>query len=439
MALAGVSRLSFQEAEAVEGSCHNLWRFDVIHAVRPPTPRTLHKCEKIFIAESNLIERSLKSTLANILPTIPPAHLYSPLSYYARLAICTVVFLFCVRPVGASDTQVSPNVAEPTSSSASSTPQAPPDTEEKTKKPGKYDVDRIGQRGIGKGVNLYSLQKERALGAAMAAAIDRHTKFVADPDINDYINRLGQTIARNSDAEVPFTIKVIDSLDLKAFALPGGFLYVDKGLIMEVDSEAELAGLMAHEIAHVAARHASRSATRRYAWNMFTIPLVYLGGPAGFGIKQLAGIGVPLSFKKFDRDAEIEADVLGIEYQYAAGYDPQAFLEALEKLQSKENQRRARMAKVPVFNFFAKMPLHGQIARAYANYPSTDERIQRVQTEISTLLPSRSDYILDTSEFQEVKTKLAWADRPVLRRDRLGGGVTNGPVLHKRPQPEPQQ
>src|SRR6266446_1186084 len=152
----------------------------------------------------------------------------------------------------------------------------------------------------------------------MAAAIDLHTKFVDDPDINDYVNRLGQKIARNSDAQVSFTIKVIDSLDSRIFALPGGFLYVDKGLIMEVDSEAELAGLMAHEIAHVAARHATRFATRRYAWNMLSIPLIYLGGPAGFGIKQIAGIGVPLTFKKFDRDAEIEADLLGIEYQYAA-------------------------------------------------------------------------------------------------------------------------
>jgi Zn-dependent protease with chaperone function len=431
--LAGVSRLSFQEAEAVEGPGHDLCPLDVNHATQATKTRTLLKCEKIFITESNP-----QSTVAYISPTIQQDRVGSPTSC-ARLAICTAVFLFCVLPVAASDTQTSPKVAEPTSSSASSTPQAAPDSEKKTKKPAKYDVDRIGQRGVGRGVNLYSLEKERALGAALAAAIDRHTKLVADPDINDYINRLGQTIARNSDAEVPFTIKVIDSLELKAFALPGGFLYVDKGLIMEVDSEAELAGLMAHEIAHVAARHASRSATRRYAWNMFTIPLVYLGGPAGFGIKQIAGIGVPLSFKKFDRDAEIEADLLGIEYQYAAGYDPQAFLEALEKLQSKENQKRARMAKVPVFNFLTKMPLHDQIARAYANYPSTDERIQRVQTEISTLLPSRNDYILDTSEFQEVKAKLAWADRPVLRRHHVGDSVTDGPVLHKRSQPEPQQ
>jgi predicted Zn-dependent protease len=368
-------------------------------------------------------------------------HLPSSISDYARLAVCTNVFLFCALPVWASDAQASPaaNATAQISTSVSSTSQAAPSPEEKTKKSAKYDVDRIGQRDIGNGVNLYSLQKERALGEAMAADIDRRTKFVVDADLNDYINRLGQKIARNSDAEVPFIIKVIDSPDRRAFALPGGFLYVDKGLITEVDSEAELAGLMAHEIAHVAARHASRSATRRYAWNMLSIPLIYLGGPAGFGIRQIAGIGVPLSFKKFDRDAEIEADLLGIEYQYAAGYDPQAFLEALEKLQSKENQRHARRAGVPVFNFLSKVPLHDQIARAYANYPSTDQRIQRVQAEISTLLPSRTDYVLDTSEFQEMKAKLAWADRPVLRRHRPGDRLANAPVLRRHPTQEPEQ
>ena len=237
----------------------------------------------------------------------------------ARLAICASV-LFCALPLGASDAPAlsDANVVEPTSASAAPKPRAVP-VEEKTKSSAKYDVDRIGQRDVGKGVNLYSLQKERALGEALAAAIDRRTKLVADPDINDYVNALGQKIARNSDAQVPFIIKVIDSPGLNLFSLPGGFLYVDQGLIREVDSEAELAGLMAHEIAHVAARHASRSATRRYAWNMVSIPLIYLGGPAGLGIRQLAGLGVPLTFKKFDRDAEIEADLLGVEYLYAAG------------------------------------------------------------------------------------------------------------------------
>lgn len=349
------------------------------------------------------------------------------IGFYARLVLCTTGLLFCGQQVGASDVQGSgkSNAAEEASTSASATSPSSSGSEGKTEKSGKYDVDRIGQRSIGRGVNLYSLQKERALGESMASAIDRGTRFVPDPEISGYINRLGQKIARYSDAEVPLTIKVIDSPDLRVFALPGGFLYVDKGLIMEVDSEAELAGLMAHEIAHVAARHATRLATRRYAWNMLTVPLAYISGPAAIGTKQIG----PLTLKKFSRDAEFEADLLGIEYQYAAGYDPEAFVEALEKLHSK--------AKAPPT---AKASLRDQIARAFASYPPTEERIQKVQTAISTLLPNRNDYLFDTSEFEEVKAKLTCADRPILRRHRAGDdGPSNGPVLRRHPPEDSQQ
>ena len=354
---------------------------------------------------------------------------------HARLAICATLLL-CVLRLEASDVPAScaSNGAGHTSSSASSTPPPAPGTEAKTEKSGKYDIDRIGQRSIGKGANLYSLEKERSIGQAMAAAIDLHTKFVDDPDINDYVNRLGQKIARNSDAQVHFTIKVIDSPDFTTFALPGGFLYVDKGLITEVDSEAELAGLMAHEIAHVAARHATRFATRKSAWNFISVPLASLG-PAGLGARQIG----PLSLKKFSRDAELEADLLGTEYQYAAGYDPQAFVDALEKLHSKEIRMRARANAQPKVGFLARMPLPHQIVQAYASYPPTEERILKVQMEISTLLPGRDDYIFDTSEFQEVKAKIARADRPILRRHRRGDSLANGPVLHRHPSPEPRQ
>ena len=399
MALPADDCPSFEEAEAVIGPCNQLCCSDVSHTDRPSKPRTLPICENYFTA---------------------------PIRYYARLAIWTIGSFFCVLRMEASDVAVA-GVSK-TVEQTSSTSQAAPGPAEKTEKSGKYDVDRIGQRRIGKGVNLYSLEKERAIGKGMADSIDLHTRFVADPDITDYVNRLAQKIARNSDAQVPFTIKVIDCLDLRTFALPGGFLYVDKGLIMEVDSEAELAGLMAREIAHVAARHATRYATRKHAWNMISLPLVYLGGPAGLGAKQIG----PLTLRKFSRDAETEADLLGIEYQYATGYDPQAFVDALEKLHSKETQMRARIAGQPKAGFV------GQIARAFAVYPPTEERIQKAQTEISTLLPSRDDYVVDTNEFQEVKAKLTGTDRPILRRHRPGDGVANGPVLHRRP-PEPQQ
>ena len=268
----------------------------------------------------------------------------------------------------------------------------------------------------------------------MAAAINLHTKFVDDPDVNDYVNRLGQKIARNSDAQVHFTIKVIDSPNVTTFTLPGGFLYVAKGLIMEVDSEAELAGLMAHEIAHVAARHATRFATQKSAWNLISVPLASLG-PAGLGARQIG----PLRLKKFSRDAELEADLLGMEYQYAAGYDPQAFVDALEKLHSQEIRMRARANAQPKVGFLARMSLPHQIVQAYASYPPTEERILKVQMEISTLLPGRDNYIFDTSEFQEVKAKIARADRPILRRHRPGDSLANGPVLHRHPSPEPRQ
>ncbi len=411
MALPSNDCPSFQEAEAVAGSGNELCQVDFRQAALPFKSTTLPISEKPFIAQRKA-----------------PA-----IRCYVRLAIYATVSLFYAACAGASD-DASPAISkttERTSNSTSSTSQTLSGDQEKIENAGKYDIDRIGQRSVGKGVNLYSLEKERALGRSMADSIDLHTRFVLDPDINDYINRLAQKIARNSDAQVPFTIKVIDCLDLRTFALPGGFLYVDKGLIMEVDSEAELAGLMAREIAHVAARHATRYATRKYAWNMISLPLAYLG-PASLGTRQIG----PLALKKFSRDAESEADLLGIEYQYAAGYDPQAFVDALEKLHATELQMRNRMSTAPRKG--ASVPLHQQIARAFATYPPTEERIQKAQTEISTLLPNRNDYVMDTNEFQEVKAKLLGADRPILRRHRPGDSMANAPLLHRRP-PEPQQ
>jgi Zn-dependent protease with chaperone function len=295
----------------------------------------------------------------------------------------------------------------------------------------KYDIDRIGARGVGKGINFYSLEKEQRLGDSLAKRVDRHTKFIADPSVSDYVNRLGQKLARNSDAQLPFTIKVIDSDDVKVFALPGGYLYVDSGLILAVDSEAELAGMMAHEIAHVAARHATRSATRMYAWDAIAIPFTYFGGPAGIGLQQIAGLGVPLSFKKFSRNAENEADLLGIEYEYAAGYDPEAYVDALEKLQKREAFMHRRMAKLPGFKVMDKLPMHQLLAKVFAGYPKTQERIRRVQNEIATLLPAKEEYITSTSEFEEVKAKLAWSQRPVLRRHAPGEGNQARPVLRR--------
>jgi predicted Zn-dependent protease len=221
------------------------------------------------------------------------------------------------------------------------------------------------------------------------------------------VNRLGQRIVRHSDAQVPFTIKVIESDEINAFALPGGYFYVDTGLLLAADNEAELAGLMAHEVAHVAARHATREETRMQIWRYASLPLLYFGGPAGMVLQTAVGLAAPMSFMKFGRDAEREADLLGLEYEYATGYDPQAFVQFFEKLHRSEKRKQ------------------NLVAKAFATHPMTDDRIRRAQKEISTLLPGKTEYVVDTSEFQEVKARLA---RLMHERPSENGR----PVLHRR-------
>jgi len=272
------------------------------------------------------------------------------------------------------------------------------------KKPAKYDVARIGQRGIGGTVSQQSLERDRRIGASMAREIEAHSKLIADPPIMAYVNRLGQNIADHSDAPMPFTVKVIDSDEINAFVLPGGYLYVNSALIMSSDSEAEVVSILAHEIAHLAARHGARLQRRRRMWQL----VAHCSGPAGFAV-EIAGF---LSSMKSNRDAEREADLLGLEYQYAAGYDPQASVQVFEKLQVGEKEKQ---------NF---------VVRALTSHPMTEERIQRAEREISTLLPAKSEYIVNTGEFEQMKSRLAQLtdgrqksveDYPVLRRHDAEG------------------
>src|ERR1700730_15067726 len=171
------------------------------------------------------------------------------------------------------------------------------------------DPDQIGNRNVSGKVNFYSLEKEMALGKALAQDVKRQAKMITDPVIAEYVNRIGQNLVRNSDAKVPFTIEVIDSEDVNAFALPGGYFFVNSGLILKADNEAELAGVMAHEIAHVAARHGTRQATRGQLANIATIPLIFMGGWAGYGIRQGASILIPVGYLQFSREFESEADM----------------------------------------------------------------------------------------------------------------------------------
>jgi predicted Zn-dependent protease len=276
--------------------------------------------------------------------------------------------------------------------------------------PAKYDVSKIGERQIGKGMNLYSIDKEIALGKHLAADVEQTAKIITDPVVADYVNRVGQNLVRNSDAKVPFVIKVIDDDAVNAMALPGGFFYVNSGLILAADNEAELAGVMAHEIAHVAARHATKQATKSEIFNFASVPLIFIGGGAGYAIRQVFALAVPMGFLKFSRNNEREADLLGLEYQYAAGYDPVAFVEFFEKLETQEKQH------------------HGALAKAFSTHPMTEDRVKSAQEEIQKYLPERAQYVVDTSEFDQVKARLS----ALVNGTRVGPGDETRPVLRRR-------
>ncbi len=255
----------------------------------------------------------------------------------------------------------------------------------------KDDIDAIGNRDIGgRGLgNWYSLESEIRMGKQYAQMVNSSVKLVQDAIVTEYVNRIAQNVVRNSDAQVPFTIKVIDSSEINAFALPGGFLYVHSGLLLGADEEAELAGVIAHEVAHVAARHATRQMTRATFANLASIPLIFIGGGVGSAAHSAAGIGVPISFLSFSRRFEEEADYLGVQYMYKAGYDPEAFISFLEKIHAKEKQKPGTMSKV------------------FASHPPLPNRIDKTQQQIQKKLPPRNQYVITTSEFDGVKTRLA--------------------------------
>ncbi|HKD09019.1 MAG TPA: M48 family metallopeptidase [Bryobacteraceae bacterium] len=286
----------------------------------------------------------------------------------------------------------------------------------------KKDPDEIGNRDVSKGIvpNWYSIEKEIALGKQMAQEVERQAKIVDDPIIAEYVNRVGQNLVRNSDAKVPFTIKVIDSEEINAFALPGGFFFVNTGILLNADNEAEMAGVMGHEIAHVAARHGTRQASTAQTVNLATIPLIFMGGWVGYGIRQAVGVAIPMGFLQFSKGYESEADMLGLEYMYKAGYDPEAFVDFFEKVQSQEKRKPGTMSKV------------------FSTHPPTEDRIKRSQEMIQKYLKAKPEYVVSTSEFNDVKARVVAmhgrrtvtdpkdAGRPTLRRNPNGQIDSNG-------------
>ncbi len=269
-------------------------------------------------------------------------------------------------------------------------------------KPGSIDdVNAVGTRDIGgRGLgNWYSTETEIKEGKGVSMEIEKSVKFINDPVVTEYVNRIGQNIVKNSDAKVPFTIKVIDSDEINAMALPGGFFYVNSGLILAADNEAEVAGVMAHEIAHVAAHHAMREQTRLNYAQFGTIPLIFIGGGLGYGLYEASGLAVPITFLQFSRDFERQADFLGVEYAYRAGYDPEGLPAMFEKIANLEKTKP------------------GLVAKAFSDHPQAPDRIEATQEEINHLLPPKEEYIVTTSEFNDVKARLARIENKRKLRD----------------------
>jgi predicted Zn-dependent protease len=350
-------------------------------------------------------------------------------------------------PTGTQQQSTAPQT--PGSQAAPEQPPLPQQDTPNVKAGSKDDVNAIGNRDVGKGLDFYSLEHEIALGKQLAQQVDRSAKFIDDPVVVEYVNRVGQNLVRNSDARVPFTIKVIDSDVVNAFALPGGFFYVNSGLILHADEEAELAGVMAHEIAHVCARHGTKQATKGEIAQLAMIPaMIFIPYTwAGYAIYQGMNFMIPLTFLKFTRDEERQADFLGLQYMYKAGYDPNAFVSFFEKVEAIEK----------------KQP--GTIPKIFSDHPPTPDRVESIQKEIATILPARDEYIVSTSEFDSVKARLQMIEsgqklkdknpnKPTLRKrtDQNKGGDTAGdptntstdpdsdrPTLKKRPDSQPQQ
>jgi beta-barrel assembly-enhancing protease len=320
------------------------------------------------------------------------------------------------QPAATTDQTQQPQAQDQQSTSSDDEDKAPT----KVKAGSENDVNSIGNRGIGKGVNLYSLEREIALGKGAAMEVEKSSKLITDPVVTEYVNRIGQNLVRNSDAKVPFTIKVIDSDEINAFALPGGFFYVNTGLILRADEEAELAGVMGHEIAHVAARHGTRNATKGEIAQFATIPLILLGpgGWAGYGLYEGLNLAIPLGFLKFSRDNEREADYLGLQYMYKSGYDPNAFVSFFEKIEAEERRHP------------------GSIPKVFSTHPPTPDRVQKAQEEIATILPARDEYVVTTSEFDLVKSRLRKIENKNKLDDKKAG--SDKPTLRTRTEQQTQ-
>ena len=332
-------------------------------------------------------------------------------SFAAQWTALLVAAMIALPAAAAPQVQPPPTQAPAPSSAPAGQPVTQKDNPN-VKAGSEADVNAIGNRKVGHGPEIYSLEHDIALGKQLSQEVEKSAKFIDDPVVIEYVNRVGQNLVRNSDAQVPFTIKVIDSDVVNAFALPGGFFYVNSGLVLHADEESELAGVMAHEIAHVCARHGTREQTKSTIVQLASIPaMIFIPYSwAGYAIYQGMNFAIPLTFLKFSRGDEAEADYLGLQYMYKAGYDPNSFVSFFEKVQSDEK----------------KEP--GTIPKVFSTHPPTPDRIENIQKEIATILPARDQYIVSTSEFDTVKARLQLIEANIKVKD----ANPNKPTLRKR-------
>lgn len=326
-----------------------------------------------------------------------------------RLLLTSFLLLLAVSPCALAQ--------ERTEVASAKVPKILPSKPRPVRTSAKDDVDAIGTRKVGGGRwgNWYSVEAEARMGSQYSQVVDSKVKLLKDPLVNEYIDRIGQNLVRNSDADMPFIIKVIDDPGgVNPFSLPGGYLYVPSGLILAANDEAEIAAVMAHEIAHVTAHHATRLMTRNNMFNLATMPLVFLGGWVGYAARTGAGVALPTGNALFARNFEAEADYLGLQYTYKAGYDPQAFIAFLERV-SKMKVKTSKMAK------------------RFSMYPETHDRLRKSEEEIAAILPPRRQYMVSTSDFDEIRAHLGVVKAPKLSlgkstKDRSKGP---GPVLRR--------
>lgn len=288
----------------------------------------------------------------------------------------------------------------------------------------KSDPNLIGDREVGKCVNFYSVEKEMALGKQLAEEVARQTKMVDDPIVAEYVNRLGQNLARNSDAKFPITFQVIDDNSVNAFTLPGGHVFVYSGLIKIADEEDELAAAMAHEIAHVAARHLTCRDSQKQLARLGTIPLsIALGGLGGYAARNAADAAIPMTFLSFSRHDEAEADYLGLQYMWAAGFDPNGAISIFEKMELMQRSQP------------------GAVTRLLSTHPMDADRIARTEKEIDAILPAKPEYVVTSSGYTEMRQRLLKQDphkkvadpsRPTLKRNTDDDGSSSARPTLKR-------